>query len=190
MIEDGHIASNLKKNNLFILIFPKEIEEGNNNSNTNTDNSFIKASTTSPLPSEYREYIDIFFKSEARQLPNHVLIKYAINTGNVEFLYRLIYNLSANELNTLRDNLEELLKKGYIQQSTSPADTPILFIPKKDKNLRIYVDYRELNKITKKNRHLLSFIGETLDRLQKTTIFTKLNIRDTYHKIKIRKGDE
>ncbi len=66
MIEDDHIASNLKKNNPFILIFPREIEEGNNNSNTDIDNFFIRVSTISPLPLKYGEYIDIFSESEAR----------------------------------------------------------------------------------------------------------------------------
>ena len=66
IIEDNYIALNLKKNDSFILIFLREIEEGNNNFDTDIDNSFIKISTTSPLPSEYREYINIFSKSEAR----------------------------------------------------------------------------------------------------------------------------
>ena len=66
MIEDDHIASNLKKNNPFILIFPREIEEGNNNSNTDIDNFFIRVSTISPLFSEYKKYVDVFSKSKAR----------------------------------------------------------------------------------------------------------------------------
>ena len=114
MIEDNHIALNLEENDPFILIFSKKIEEGNNSSDTDTDNSFIKASTTSPLPSKYREYTNIFSKSEARQLSNHTLIKHTINTGDAESLYKFIYNLSINKLNILRDNLEEFLEKRYI----------------------------------------------------------------------------
>ncbi len=66
IIEDNYVALNLKKNDPFILVFSKEIEEENNNSDTDIDNFFIKISTTSPLPLEYREYIDIFFKSEVK----------------------------------------------------------------------------------------------------------------------------
>jgi len=66
MIEDNHIALNLRKNDLFILIFFKKIEEGNNNSDTDIDNFFIKISAISPLSSEYGEYIDVFSESEAR----------------------------------------------------------------------------------------------------------------------------
>ena len=114
MIENNYIASNLRENGPFILIFPKEIEEGNNNSDTDTDNFFIKVSTISPLLSKYEEYADIFSESEARQLPNHILIEYTINTGNAESLYRFIYNLLVNEFSILRDNLEKFLEKGYI----------------------------------------------------------------------------
>ncbi len=84
--------------------------------------------------------------------------------GDVESLYRSIYNLSTNKLSTLRDNLKKLLKKRYIQRLISPADTPILFIFKKDRDLRIYVNYRGFNKIIKKNRHPLPLIKETLNR--------------------------
>ncbi len=98
-------------------------------------------------------------------MPDHVLIKYTINTGDAESLYRFIYNLSVNELSILRDNLEELLEKGYIQRLTSPAGASILFIFKKNKDLRMCINYRGLNKIIKKNRYPLSLIGETLDRL-------------------------
>src|SRR6266536_5796036 len=54
----------------------------------------------------------------------------------------------------------------------------------------MYVDYRGFNKITKKNRYLLPFIGETLDRFQEIIVFTKLDIRDAYHRIRIKKEDE
>ncbi len=114
MIEDDHVVSNFKKNDPFILIFSKKFEEGNNNSDTDIDNFFIKVSIIFPLFSEYRKYINVFFKSEARQLSNYVLIKYIINMGDVESSYRLIYNLLINELSIFWDNLEEFLEKGYI----------------------------------------------------------------------------
>jgi len=66
MIENNHIASNLRENNPFILIFPKKIEEENNNSDTDIDNFFIKVFTISPLFLEYREYVDVFSESEVR----------------------------------------------------------------------------------------------------------------------------
>ena len=66
IIEDNYIVLNLEKNDLFILIFPREVEKENNIFDTDIDNFFIKVSTISPLPLEYGEYIDIFSKSEVR----------------------------------------------------------------------------------------------------------------------------
>ncbi len=65
MIEDDHVVLNLKKNDPFILIFPKKIEEENNNSDTDIDNFFIKISATSPLLSKYKKYVDIFSEFES-----------------------------------------------------------------------------------------------------------------------------
>ncbi len=66
MIEDNYIALNLKENDPFILMFPRKIEEGNNNSDINIDNFFIEISATSPLSLKYKEYVDVFSESKAR----------------------------------------------------------------------------------------------------------------------------
>ena len=90
----------------------------------------------------------------------------------------------------LREYLRDALAKGWIRESSSPAGAPILFAPKKDGELRLCVDYRGLNKITKKNRYPLPLIGEILDRLSKAKVYTKLDLRNAYHRIRIREGDE
>jgi hypothetical protein len=61
---------------------------------------------------------------------------------------------------------------------------------KKDRNLRLYVDYRSLNKITIKNKHALFLIGELIDRLSDAAIYIKLDIRNVYYRIRIRFGDK
>jgi len=114
IIEDDYVVLNFKENDLFVLIFFREIEEGNNSFDIDIDNFFMVVFTISPLPSEYRKYIDIFFESEVRQLSDYVLIKYVIDTGDAESSYRFIYNLLVNEFSIFRDNLEEFLEKGYI----------------------------------------------------------------------------
>ena len=101
-----------------------------------------------------------------------------------------IYTLSEKELKVLRDYLDENLKKGFIRESKSPAGYPILFAPKKDGKLRLYVDYRKLNDITIKNRYLLPNIGELRDRLSYARIFTKLDLRRAYNLIRIKEGEE
>ena len=67
---------------------------------------------------------------------------------------------------------------------------PILFIPKADGIIRLYVDYRYLNKITIKNRNLLPLVSKLLNRLGYLKIFIKLDLRDTYYRLYIKKGDK
>ena len=66
----------------------------------------------------------------------------------------------------------------------------ILFVLKKNNDLRLYIDYRELNKVTIKNRYSLSLISKTLNRLNKVKKFTKLNLKNIYYCIRIRKSDK
>jgi hypothetical protein len=82
------------------------------------------------------------------------------------------------------------LAKGFIQKSKSSAGYPILFVAKKDGTLRLCVDYRKLNAITKKNRYPLPNIQELRDRLSNAKIFTALDLRGAYNLIRIKKGEE
>jgi len=117
-------------------------------------------------------------------------VEHAIELEGGEPPYGPIYHLSEKELKVLREYLEDSLKKGWIRHSTSPAGAPILFVPKKDKELRLCVDYRGLNKLTIKNRYPLPLICEILDRLAGAKVYTKLDLKDAYHRIRIRRGDE
>jgi len=65
-----------------------------------------------------------------------------------------------------------------------------MFIKKKDRKLRLCVDYRALNYVSKKDRYTLSLIGEALDRLRTAKYNTKLDIKDAYHNVRIKEGDE
>jgi RNase H-like domain found in reverse transcriptase/Reverse transcriptase (RNA-dependent DNA polymerase)/Integrase zinc binding domain/Chromo (CHRromatin Organisation MOdifier) domain len=100
-----------------------------------------------------------------------------------------IYSLSARELDALRDYLAIALKRGWISHSESPAGSPILFVPKKDGGLRLCVDYRALNKVTVKNRMALPLIGEILDRISGSTVFSKIDLEAAYYRIPVRKSD-
>ena len=70
------------------------------------------------------------------------------------------------------------------------AEISMLFILKKNDTLRLYVDYRKLNRIIKKNRHSLSFIFQILNVMTENKYFTKINLRNVYHRIKINKKNE
>jgi hypothetical protein len=104
--------------------------------------------------------------------------------------FSFIYPLSAVELRVLREYFKFSLIKEWIQKSRSSVRAFILFTLKKNKTLRLYVDYRGLNRITVKNRYPLSLINETIDRLFKAVRYIKLDLRDTFHRIRIKVGDE
>ena len=143
------------------------------------------------LPPEYQEYAEVFSETEAAKFPDSTRVEHSIPVEEgAEVPYGPIYSLSANELRVLREYIESSLAKGWIRPSESPAGAPILFVPKKDGGLRLCVDYRGLNRVTIRNRHPLPLISETLDRLSGAKRFTRLDLRDAYHRIRIKRGDE
>ena len=98
--------------------------------------------------------------------------------------------MSRDELLVLRKTLTDLLDKGFIRVSNSPAAAPVLFVKKPGGGLRFCVDYGGLNKITKKDRYPLPLIYETLRNISKARWFTKLDVIAAFHKIRIAEGDE
>ncbi len=94
------------------------------------------------------------------------------------------------ELATLRQYLNNVLAKEWIKHFISSTDASILFIFKKNDSLHLCMNYWDLNKITVKNRHSLSLISETLDKLSKVKQFTKLDLKNAYHHLRIQREDE
>jgi len=99
------------------------------------------------------------------------------------------YRMAPAKLKELRAQLEELLEKGYIHPSTSPWGAPVLFVKKKDGTLRLCVDYRELNKITVKNRYPLPRIDDFFNQLRGAGTFSKINLYLGYHQFQIKEED-
>ena len=99
------------------------------------------------------------------------------------------YRMAPAELRELKEQLQELLDKGFIRPSTSPWGTPVLFVKKKDGTLRLCIDYRELNKVTIKNKYPLLRIDDLFDQLQGAQYFSKIDLRSSYHQLRIRKAD-
>ncbi|KAK4684314.1 putative transposase, partial [Tremellales sp. Uapishka_1] len=143
------------------------------------------------VPGVYHDYLDVFSKRNADQLPPHRSYDHHIplQEGSVPN-HGCIYRLSDIELEALRENLDENLAKGFIRPSESPAGSPILFVKKKDGSLRLCVDYRNLNSITIKNRYPLPLISELLDRVRDAKIFSKIDLRGAYNLLRIAEGDE
>ncbi|WZZ78145.1 hypothetical protein YC2023_098717 [Brassica napus] len=93
------------------------------------------------------------------------------------------------EMAELKKQLEELLDKGFARPSTSPWGAPVLFVKKKDGNMRLCIDYRGLNRVTVKNKYLLPIIDELLDQLKGAKRFSKIDLASEYHQIPIETND-
>src|SRR5215211_1132972 len=89
----------------------------------------------------------------------------------------------------LSSQLQELLGKGFIRPSSSPWGAPILFVRKRDGSHRMCIDYRELNKLTVKNRYPLPRIDDLFDQLQGASWFSKIDLRSGYHQVRVRDED-
>ena len=107
-----------------------------------------------------------------------------------ELPFSPIYQISEADLRTLREYIDENLKKGFIRPSSSPAGSPVLFVPKKDGKKRLCVDYRKLNAITTKDRYTLPLADKLRDRLSGAKVFIKLDLRGVYNLIRMKKGEE
>jgi hypothetical protein len=146
---------------------------------------------TTSLPPEYSDFANVASEDNSKELAAHSRNNLAINVAEGKVPpYQPLYGLSEAELVVLRKYLAEFMQRGWIRRSKSPAGAPILFAKKKDSSLRLCVDYQGLNKVTVKNRHPLPLIAESLERLAQAKIYTKLDIRDAYHRIRIKEGDE
>ncbi|GJS11480.1 putative reverse transcriptase domain-containing protein [Tanacetum coccineum] len=112
----------------------------------------------------------------------------------VEFQIDLIpgatpYRLAPSEMQELSNQLQELTDRGFIRPSTSPWGAPVLFVKKKDGSFRMCIDYRELNKLTIKNRYPLPRIDDLFDQLQGSSVYSKIDLRSGYHQLRVREED-
>ena len=90
----------------------------------------------------------------------------------------------------MKTYVTEYLANGFIRPSKSPAAAPVMFVKRPDGKLRLVVDYRGLNRVTVKNRFPLPLIPEMLDRLHLAKVFTKIGLRNAYHQVRVKQGDE
>ncbi|GJW19849.1 putative reverse transcriptase domain-containing protein [Tanacetum coccineum] len=99
------------------------------------------------------------------------------------------YRLAPSELEELSGQLKELHDKGFIRPSSLPWGAPVLFIKKKDGSFRMCIDYRELNKLTVKNRYPLPRIDDLFDQLQGSQFFSKIDLSSGYHQLRVHEDD-
>ncbi|KAL0533479.1 hypothetical protein IC582_030319 [Cucumis melo] len=136
-----------------------------------------------------RDYPDVF-PEELPGLPSQREIEFAIELepGTIP-ISRAPYRMDLAELEELKVQLQELLDKGFSRPSVSPWAAPVLFVKKKDGSMRLYIDYKKLNKVTVKNKYPLPRIDDLFDQLQGATVFSEIDLQLGYHQLRIKDND-
>jgi hypothetical protein len=143
------------------------------------------------VSSKYHEYAKVFNDAKANTLVPHRPYNLQIELDEDKpIALSPIYSLSAIEQKALQEFINKNVNSGFIRQSASPHGASILFVKKKDGSLRLCVDYRTLNKITKKDRYPLPLISNLLQSPGKACVYTKIDLWHVYHLVRIAKGNE
>ncbi len=145
----------------------------------------------SNVPTEYLDLKGVFSKSRAASLPPHRPYDCAIDLLPGTSLPKCrLYSLSVPEREAMEKYFSDSLAAKLIRPSSSPVGAEFFFVEKKDGSLRPCIDYRGLNNITVKNTYPLPLMPSAFERLQGASLFTKLDLRNAYHLVHIREGDE
>ncbi|CAA0816896.1 Uncharacterized mitochondrial protein AtMg00860, partial [Striga hermonthica] len=136
-----------------------------------------------------REFGDMF-PDELPGGPPNRQVEFSINlipgAGPVS---KAPYRMAPKELQELKVQIQELLRLGFIRPSVSPWGAPVLFVKKKDGSIHMCIDYRDLNRLTIKNKYLLPRIDDLFDQLRGACAFSKIDLRSGYHQLKIKESD-
>lgn len=144
------------------------------------------ADMRSKLPSEYHDYLDVFDRAKANEMPPHWASDHKIELlGNARPPQSRAYKMSEYKLAKVKAYLDENLAKGYITPSKASYSSLVLFALKANGDLRFYIDYRKLNALTKRNRYPLPLIEEVIGKLRGYKHLTRLDIIAAFNKIRM-----
>nr|GEW11044.1 putative reverse transcriptase domain-containing protein [Tanacetum cinerariifolium] len=136
-----------------------------------------------------RDFLKVF-PEDLPGIPPTQQVEFQIDlVPGVAPVVRAPYRLASSEMKELAEQLQELSDKGFISPISSPWEAPVLFVKKKDGSFRMCIDYRELNKLTVKNRYLLPRIDDLFDQLQGSSVYSKIDLRSGYHQLRVREED-
>lgn len=152
-----------------------------------------KVNDSDSIPSEIQQILDKYSKlfAEPRHLPphrkfdHHIPLYLGTKPANVR-----PYRYAPMQKSEIEAQIQDMLARGIIQESTSPFASPVLLVRKKDSTWRFCVDYRGLNCITIKNKYPMPIVDELLDELADSKRFTKIDLRAGYHQIGVVPSDE
>lgn len=146
------------------------------------------------LPTEYHDYLDVFDRTKADELPPHRpydhKLEFMEDSDKSKLPRSRIYPMSGHKLEQVKKYLDEHLRKGFIVPSKAPFASPVLFAEKPNGGLRFCVDYRRLNIITKRNRYPIPLIDEVLARIQGCKFLTRLDIIAAFNKLRMHPDSE
>jgi hypothetical protein len=148
----------------------------------------LDASQGSEVP-VVNEFPDVFPK-ELPGMPPDQDIEFVIELkpGKAP-IYKTPYRMATLELADLKEHIKELLEKGFVCPSSSSWEAPMIFVPKKDGTQRLCMDYHALNEVTIKNKYPLPRIDDLFDQLYGVCVFSKIDLRSGYHRLKILECD-
>ena len=143
------------------------------------------------------DYLDRVYAQEEEQLVSNyqptgtkeVPIKIKIVLKDESPISRPSYRLAPKERKEVDAQIDEWLEQGVIRPSTYEFDSNLVVVRKKDGSLRMCIDYRQLNKVTIKNRYPLPRIDDLFDQLQGASYFSKIDLRSDYHQLRVRECD-
>eukprot|EP00253_Pinus_taeda_P010474 PITA_10474 len=180
MVNAGQVKRLVNSSKNFVLLMIKPKVDVNHESFDNCDPK---------LKSDLYYVVDLYHEmfQEPTGLPPKREIQHEIHLHPDCPLPNIVmYRMSIMENAEIKNQIKNLLDKGFIRPSTSPCGSLIVPIPKKDGTWRMCVDFRALNKITVKNRYPLPRIDDFLDQLKHARYFTKLDLRSGYHQVRIK----
>nr|GEV85332.1 reverse transcriptase domain-containing protein [Tanacetum cinerariifolium] len=128
-------------------------------------------------------------KSEWKRLEDVPIVRDLPEVFPKDLPARAPYRISPSEMKKLAEQLQELSDKGFIRPNSSAWGAPVLFVKKKDGSFRMCIDYRELNKLTVKNRYPLLRIDDLFDQLQGSSVYSKIDLRSGYHQLRVCEED-
>ncbi|GJY64253.1 putative reverse transcriptase domain-containing protein [Tanacetum coccineum] len=177
----------------------------NNNNNRNNNNPRAQGANTNAIvcfecgaPGHFRKQLPPVEEQEIREMAPKVsaskmsplLATYLPKELETKSKKKQLQDVRSSKIfPKIGDQLQELSDKGFIRPSSSPWGAPVLFVKKKDGSLRMCIDYRELNKLTVKNRYPLPRIDDLFDQLQGSSVYSKIDLRSGYHQLRVREED-